>query len=299
MKKLFLPFLLLCVFMVGRFSQQEILTLPSPNSGGGIFFNVVNVLGFLRYCEKNNIDSFEVNFKDRGHYYEETLGHNWWQYFFEPIRKETFGTKVCRLLKLKKPTRVSQRQIAFFNYDGEYYLPREKAHVLINKYIRVKPEIQREIDQFKEKHFDGAYVIGIHYRGTDKHTEAALVDYAHVKESIDEAIAAHGTGPIKIFVATDTQKFVDYIRPFYTDQIITTDATRSTDGTPLHYGVQTKEELYHYRQGKETVVDALLFSHTNYLIRTSSNLSLCSSFFNPDIPVIELSKKYAMERQVN
>lgn len=299
MKKLVLPFLLLCAFMVGRFSQQEVLSLPSPNSGGGIFFNVVNVLGFLRYCEKNNIDSFEVNFAKKGHYYEETLGPNWWQYFFEPIQAETFGTKVCRFLKLKKPTKVSQRQIAFFNYDGEYYLPRHKAHALIKKYIRIKPEIEQEINQFKEKHFDGAFVIGIHYRGTDKYTEAALVDYARVKESIDEAIATHGEGPIKIFVATDTQKFLDYIRPFYPDQIVTTDATRSTDGNPLHYGVQTKEELYHYRQGKETVIDALLLSHTDYLIRTSSNLSLCSSFFNPDIPVVELSKKYAMERQVN
>jgi len=299
MKKLFLPFLLICAFCTGKFSEREMLTLPSASEGGGIFFNVVNVLGFLRYCEKNQIDSFAVDFGEKGLYYESSLGPNWWHYFFEPIHKESWGSKTSRFLRLSKPSRVSQRQIAFFNYDGEYYLPRKKAHALILKYIRIKPEITQEIEAFIKKHFDGAFVIGVHYRGTDKHTEAPEVDYERVKAAIDAVIVEQDDSPYKIFVASDSQKFIDYIHLTFPNKIITTDAIRSTDGNPLHYGTKQKEALYYYRHGKETVIDALLLSHTDTLIRTNSNLSLCSSFFNPDLPVIELNKKYTMERKVN
>lgn len=299
MKKLFLPFLLICAFCIGKFSEREMLTLPSANEGGGIFFNVVNVLGFLRYCEKNQIDSFAVDFGEKGLYYESSLGPNWWHYFFEPIHKESWESKITHFLRLSKPSRVSQRQIAFFNYDGEYYLPRKKAHALISKYIRIKPEIAQEIEAFTKKHFDGAFVIGVHYRGTDKYTEAPEVDYERVKAAIDAMIAEQRDTPYKIFVATDSQKFIDYIRFAFPGKIITTDAMRSTDGNPLHYGIQNKKALYHYLQGKETVIDALLLSHTDTLIRSSSNLSLCSSFFNPDLPVIELNKKHPMKRLVN
>jgi hypothetical protein len=299
MKKLFLPFLLICAFCIGKFSTSEMLTLPSANEGGGIFFNVVNVLGFLRYCEKNHIDSFEVDFAEKGLYYESTLGPNWWRYFFEPIHKESFRSKISRFLRLSKLCRISQHQIAFFNYDGEYYLSRTKAFKLISKYIRIKPEIAQEIELFKKKHFDGVFVIGVHYRGTDKYTEAPEVDYKQVKATIHAVITEQDNTPYKIFVATDSQKFLDYMYLTFPDAIITTDAMRSTDENPLHYGIKHEKVLYHYIQGKETIIDALLLSHTNTLIRTSSNLSLCSSFFNPEIPVILLNKKHPMERKVN
>lgn len=298
MKKLILAFLLFSAFCIGKFSEREMLILPSANEGGGIFFNVVTVLGFLRYCEKNKIDSFAVNYQEGGLYYESPLGPNWWHYFFEPIHQESLGQKIARFLRLNHPSTVSQRQIAFFNYDGEYYLSRQKAHALISKYIRVKPEIAQEVEAFRTEHFAHSFVIGVHYRGTDKYTEAPEVEFERVKGAIEAVIADHQHSSIKIFVATDTQKFIDYISPAFPGQIITTKATRSTNGKPLHYGIENKEELYHYRQGKETIIDALLLSHTDILIRTSSNLSLCSSFFNPDLPVIELNKKHAMERQV-
>ena len=38
-------------------------------------------------------------------------------------------------------------------------------------------------------HFENAFVIGIHYRGTDKYTEAPTVDYERVKLEVENALA--------------------------------------------------------------------------------------------------------------
>ena len=46
-------------------------------------------------------------------------------------------------------------------------------------------------------------------------------------------------------------------------------------------GVDDGHEL---REGLDAVVDCLLLSRAHTLIRTASNLSLCSTLFNPSLP---------------
>ncbi len=287
MKKIFLLLLPCLAFLLGKYSERPKVVLPSANEGGGMFFNVVNVLSFLRHCEKNHLSSFEVDFGTDGLYYESDLGPNWWNYFFEPVNQSGLGAK------LSKPRKMTQRHIAYFNYDGEYYLPRKKAHELIQKYIRVRPEIAQEIDSFEKEYFEGVYVIGIHYRGTDKSVEAPEVAYSEVRTEVDKALISHPQA--KIFVATDTQPFFEYMERIYPGRVLSADAERSADGKPLHYG----REGSTYQRGKEAIIDALLLSRCELLIRTSSTQSLCSTYFSPDLPVIELSQKLPMERQVN
>ncbi|MEI6790088.1 MAG: hypothetical protein WCK42_02780, partial [Myxococcaceae bacterium] len=63
---------------------------------------------------------------------------------------------------------------------------------------------------------------------------------------------------------------------------------RSKDGKPLHLGKQQGQ----YESGLDALMDCLVLSKTNLLIRTSSNLSRWSAYFNPDLPVIELNKRH-------
>ncbi len=46
-----------------------------------------------------------------------------------------------------------------------------------------------------------------------------------------------------------------------------------------------------YKIGEESILDALLLSKCDLLVRTSSNLSLWSTYFNPDLPVILLNER--------
>jgi len=66
------------------------------------------------------------------------------------------------------------------------------------------------------------------------------------------------------------------------------DAIRSVNGKALHVDPAHSP----YRVGREALIDCVLLSRTDMLIRTSSNLSLCSTFFNSDLPVQELNRRW-------
>ena len=91
---------------------------------------------------------------------------------------------------------------------------------------------------------------------------------------------------IKIFVATDEQPFLEYLNAANPGKIIFYDALRSTDGQAY----TTLEKVQNYK-GEDAIIDCLLLSSCNLLVKTSSNLSLCSSYFNPDIPVLHLTTR--------
>lgn len=106
---------------------------------------------------------------------------------------------------------------------------------------------------------------------------------------IQNYIDSHNLQTFKLFVATDEQLFLTYIENAFPNLVISHNASRSADGTPLHLG---RSDINPYQQGEDAIIDCLLLSKGDILIRTSSNLSAWSSYFNPYIPVIDLSKAY-------
>ena len=58
------------------------------------------------------------------------------------------------------------------------------------------------------------------------------------------------------------------------------DGRRSIDGRPI----DVENADGNYQKGLDAVVDCLLLSRAHTLIRTASNLSLCSTLFNPSLP---------------
>lgn len=241
--------------------------LHCPDYNPGLFSQFNTVLGFLEFYEQGH-DSIHVDFGKKGIYYEKKWGENWWEYYFEPI---AFG-------KCKKENAISDRQCAAFaSRAGE--MGCEEAHGLIQKYIRIKPPIQAKIDAFEKDHFAGHFVVGIHFRGTDKSTEARRVCYEEVYREIEKFSAE-----AILFVATDEQPFLDEIKKRYPGRVCYADAIRSSNDVPVH---STRKNGY--LKGEQAVIDCLLLSRTDFLIRTNSNLSLCSTYFNPELPSILLN----------
>ena len=81
-------------------------------------------------------------------------------------------------------------------------------------------------------------------------------------------------------MATDEKRFLQEIQKEFKGRVIFSDVERSSDGKAIHFA-----RSHSYKTGEDAVVDCLLLSRTNYLLRTASNLSLCSGFFNPDLPI--------------
>ena len=258
-------------------SQYLHVGLP-PDACG--MFSVFNyIAGILFHYDKGEYAGLEVDFENVGLYYDPLHGSNWWEYYCEPIR-----------LGNKENTTIFQlrnyRDYDGFAYFTERQLSRESVFLIIQKYIKIKNHIQKKVDDFILENFTDNYVITLHYRGTDKIVEANSIPYEEVAQKINNYIKENELKNYKIFLASDEQKFIDFMQNLFSDSLITYEAHRSHDGIPLHMQSTDKFQI-----GEEALIDCLLLSKGNVLIRTSSNLSLWSTYFNPFIPVIVLNRR--------
>lgn len=245
----------------------------------GMFAMFAAVLGALDQYEKKQIEGMTVNF-NRGLYLDPSKGPNWWEYFFEPI---DLGNKNLPF----SPTSMDQStQLAYSGLS----LNKMVAYNLIQKYIHIKPDVQSEINSFLRENYYGHYVIGVHHRGTDKSVEWPLVAFERTVQEIFQImnkLTDAQRANARIYVATDDQFFLNYIVSLFPSQVIYNQFARSTDGTPLHIGNEYLQS--NYEKGKEALIDCILLSQCQVLIRPASScLSLASTFFNPFINVIAL-----------
>lgn len=251
------------------------LTIPRYDNG---FFSIFfSVIGALHYYDKglNNCTGISVEFGNQGLYYDREYGLNWWNYYFEPIH----------LGDLSDKRTIDLNQFSQFSLEAVYIMSCERCHELIKKYVRIKPHIEQKINDYLDRLFKNNNVIGVHYRGTDKALEAALLSYDKVIDEIKKEIKKNPKA--KIFVATDEDKFLQAMQKNFPGRILSIDAIRSTNGRPIHYSFGLK-----YQKGEDALIDAILLSQCSKLYRTTSNLSAASVRFNPLIEEIMLSKNH-------
>ena len=77
------------------------------------------------------------------------------------------------------------------------------------------------------------------------------------------------------------------MRDLHPGALLFRDMFRSSDGRPI----DVVNEDRNHKKGVDAVIDCILLSRCQVLIRTSSNLSLCSTLFAPEMPVILLNRK--------
>ena len=261
-------------------SQPHLGKFLVYETSSGFFATVLSVIGALNFYEKGSYSGFQVRISE-GVYYDPDLGPNWWNYFFEPIN---FGDQRAR----KHLFTVQEHS----NFVGDAMrLSSERNNELIHRYIHVLPHIQFQIDAFVSQHFGDSFVIGVHHRGSDKVIEIPRVPFERTHGAIEKVIASLDENQkisYKIYVATDDALFLDYLKGLYGDRILFNDFVRTTDDTPLHYGNDDKYSSM-YKKGEEAVLDSLLLSECNHLIRPNSCLSIFSGLYNLNLPVTALS----------
>ena len=250
----------------------------------GMFAQFSQIAGILNEYDTNpgKYGGVEIDFKKTGFYYDPAYGPNWWNYFCEPI---CIGNKQgCSIREFKA---------ANYRFDFKYALTtltklkREEVFNIIQKYIKIRPHILDKVDSFVQKHFTANNIVAVHYRGTDKKKETLPVPYKTVINTIKNYIDTHSLVDYKIFVASDEESFVIQMRNTFPEKIIAYSTERSTNSQPIHESLLVNQ----YKSGEEAMIDCLLLSKGDVLIRTDSNLSQWSSFFNPTIPVIFLEQK--------
>ncbi|MBA3955022.1 hypothetical protein H0X48_06920 [Candidatus Dependentiae bacterium] len=238
----------------------------------GLFAVFNNVLGMLDEFDQGKCAGVKVDLVN-GLYSEPKMGPNWWNYYFQSVQVGHNGGYVN-----------SSPDTGFYGPHTLCKMDRQRGNYLINKYIKVKPYISHLVNRFYNQNLTNAFLIGIHYRGTDKSSEAARVDYEKVVKTLQYKINQINGKTYKIFVASDEQKFVDHIKNKFSN-VYYTNSIRSTNGAPVHYNNNA-----HFQHGLECVIDVLLLARCNTIIRTASNVSSAVSMLNPNVEFITLNE---------
>jgi hypothetical protein len=245
----------------------------------GMFWVLFGVFGTIWLYDQNDYSGIKIDLHTP-FYLDLHCGPNWWDYFFEPI---SFGD-ASKPVHITLADHIDLASICV-------HLPRQKVFELIQKYVRIKPHIQEEVSAFTNKQFSNHFVIGVHHRGTDKKIDIPIVPYEKTKQALDSVIMGltkQQRQNLKIYVASDEQQFLMYMLNMYGPLVIYSDFVRSNNGIPLHYGDDSRYSG-NYQKGKEALLDCLILSKCNFLIRPCSGLSIFSSYFNPDIPVVAVN----------
>lgn len=298
--------------------DTKILLITMNHSNAGLFAQVTFALNQIRYCETHGylpvVWFGEDSIDGPNAFFDPSIGDNVWDYYFEPVAGYTYGDIKARIddpsdfLSNAQITRLTPEQLSYlhehdpdsiYNYPYGYYKKvrideawyerqRNKAHDVISRYVRVKPDIATDVESFVGGNFVGHPVLGIHLRGTDKGTANAnrklmrIVPPAEYFPFIDSYIDEKSSA--RIFVATDQVQFLKEIKSRYSERVIHYEAMRAEGSVNVF-----QMEGNNYRKGREVLIDALLLSRCDFLLKCTSAVGEYAMYFNPELRCRDLN----------
>jgi hypothetical protein len=250
-------------------------------------------------------------------YYDPDYGENTWDYYFEPPAGFTYDDLQAMLadpndplteadvvqmtndelwhLHARDECSISTYPHGAFKHktalDEDWYRSnRTKAHYFVQKYSRLKPHIVDLLEFTVARLFAGHHVLGIHMRGMDKGTAESTAQMMKIITPrqyvpyVDRYTVEHG--PCKIFVATDQAQFVEVMRKRKADRVLSLNVTRSRH--PIN-PFQQRGHCGGYKNAEEVLIDCLLLSRCNFLLKCCSAVGEFAIYFNPAPRCIDLN----------
>lgn len=256
-------------------------------SGIGMFAQLVWCVYIFAHCDQNglrpHIRLSGANYRGPGR------DRNWFGYHFDNIGLSDLDRHRINSGEIAT-TKV--RFLAEVPLDREFdkELTLERANELVNKYVGIRPEVLDKVVDFRERNATGSNTLGVHYRGTDKASEAPRVPREACRDAVRTYLKDHPNID-GVFVASDEQSFIDYLVGEVREVPVHAhpDDFRSTNGHPIH-ALSTGSPGD--RKGAEALINCLLLSSCSAVVRTSSFLSAYSSVFNPNLDVVLLNRPF-------
>jgi hypothetical protein len=217
----------------------------------------------------------------------------WWS-----MNTHSYGQILPNLIQPKRVVIRSKRveTLTHLKRSHKYTYTQKEckfAHDLFFEYFAFSAEIEKRVESYSKTFFLDQHgqregkLLGVHFRGTDKlGTEADFISIEDTLEHISGFLAQHEKEYATIFVITDEAKFLTSMIETFANRfkVLHTNARKSQTGKPLHFHESTLETA------KEALVDSLLLSKCDFVIKTSSCLSDWVKIWNPDIEVYNLNR---------
>ncbi len=272
-----------------RFLQSKSghLLVVDVNSWVGLFAHLEWFLEISLHCDRRDLTPCFMSSSPQ--YVDPIRGPDWFEYFFLNLQ-----------LSHEDNERITRGEVPICRIDGirqlglpesyDLQLDLEIASRLVRKYIGIKKEILDAVDHFVDRYLKNRRVLGIHYRGTDKRAEAPLLSYPEFKKSICQFLDEDRNVNC-LFVSSDEQRFVHFVENEFSHDLPVVyhdDTERSETDVAIHRSKQGNR----YKKAEEAVLNCLLLSRCDALLKSASILSGWSKLFNPELPVVLLNRPF-------
>jgi hypothetical protein len=248
----------------------------------GFFAHMFRFLGLAEWCRSRDI--IPVFKASSPQYLAPERGDNWFRYFYDLPRHapKTLNIDTIRYWRMKDGPAWFRTMKLDPTACDDFSLCKQ----LIDSYYPLNSEMSCYIDNFCDEHFRSKSVLGIHYRGTDKR-EAPRISYKETLQEIRKALSCRSFDAI--FISSDERDFPLFCRETITDiPVIWHEDSQRSSGKGIHITLAGDA----YKKGFEALVNAVLLSRCDCLIKTASLLSAWSVLMNPTMPVYILNAPY-------
>ncbi len=146
---------------------------------------------------------------------------------------------------------------------------------LVRKYLRPRPEIVAAVDRFAAANFADRFILGVHFRGSDKVEEVSELEgmVAAYFPVIEERLAARSDAGL--FLLTDDARVRSIYEKRYASRLLSTTVTRSSSNTGVHYMQHADPAAI----GTEVMIDTYLAARCSEFVGLGySNVSLYASY---------------------
>jgi hypothetical protein len=275
-------------------------------TGPGFFSHFLQVVGTLGWLQSRTQYTPVVYF-NRLFTYWSNAGHNGsrngWLYYFAPVSPYS----LCDLLEIPEdklqhfhPSDMRNLNRANITFSSEHRPEitglvgemreelRRIASGIVNRYIRLNAIVDERLQAIRTTLFADRQVIGVHFRGTDKHPENAqwlkvpFLDVEHYFAKVDKYVDENPA--TFIFLATDCAKTWELFKSRYGTRFLSTSFRRSYK-EPLTYHPSPQ-------QGEEVLIEAYLLSFCNYFVHGISNIAAGTLLLNAALPHESVYRPY-------
>ena len=297
----------------------DVLLASSDNRGHGLFAMVERVINQILFARANSLVPYvyigEYVFAEgracehgRVAYYDPTSGPNVWEYYFVqpaayrpgdthvPMRSSS-GRRV-RSVQVVAPEALyhtaghTQTYVGGGSYDGRARLAlRTAAHSVFGNGSLVRQTIRSRVDGiFAPWRVASSHILGVHMRGTDKVVTKKVPPEAYWP-FVDAYVAAHPDA--LVFVASDEREYHERVVNRYGLWAPRQRRSRRAGGRVVRAGSgyegsanvirEARARGGGHAKGVEVLLDALLLSKCDFLLKSASAVPEFAIWVNLDL----------------
>jgi len=259
-------------------------TLAIQSGRGGFFGDFFMLLNGIQFCQDQSLCYFP-DWGKKSLYYDPSHGNN---AFFNYFHLRGHNTQ------LQRPNfAISYWPNASTIRFSLNESPRWTYHHFINHHVGIQPWIENHVNNFIEAHFTANKIVGVHIRRTDivrNHENRIASKIELYIREINDYLDQYPSS--LIYVATDDQLTLSYLKSTYGQQVIFQECLRSQDGNSIHGHYDPGTKGKNFNKGYEVLMDALILSRCNHLIRGHSRVTCYSLCINPELTYLDIDLKY-------